>query len=314
MTAPLAIPTALTKGPFTTQDAKRFGVSEKVLRGHRFIRLQPCVWVLVSHSMSELDWIRAAELTLPAAARASHLTRMRKLGLDYGPLKPLQFSIQGELHLALTDIQLHRTKVMPPTDPDGVTPAAAFVGYAATAHVIDLIKVGDWLIHHQHMTIGDVIETAHRDRWRSGSTAAIWVSRYLDGRSRSLKESETRALLVFGGLPNPDVNADLSDGERIFACVDLLYRQWRLVIEYEGRQHAEGPWQFNKDITRYATIRDEQFEYVQVTQEMLRQPRAVVMRVYSKLVERGYNGPAPIFAGRWRSLFERSPSPPPRRR
>lgn len=310
MTAPLQIPAALTKGPFTSQEAKQCGISEKVLRGRRFRRLHPCVWVLVSYPMSELDWIRAAELALPAAARASHLTRMRKLGLDYGPLKPLHFLIQGELHLALTDIQLHRTKVMPPADVDGVTPAAAFIGYAATARVIDLIKVGDWLIHHEHMTIGNLIETAHRDRWRSGSTAAIRVSQYLDGRSRSLKESETRALLAFSGLPDPDVNADLFDGERLIACVDLIYWKWRFAIEYEGRQHAEDPWQFNKDITRYAAIRDEKFEYVQVTQEMLQHPRAVVMRVHSKLVERGYTGPGPVFARRWRSLFEQVPTRP----
>lgn len=314
MPSPSPIPAALTKGPFTPLEAKKCGISEKVLRGRRFRRLHPCVWVLNTYTMTDADRIGAAELGLPATARASHLTRLRKLGLNYGPSEPLHFTIQGELHLALTGIQLHRTKVMPPTDPDGVTPAAAFVGYAASARVIDLIKVGDWLLHHEHMTIEHLMGTAQRDRWRPGSAAAMWVAPYLDGRSRSLKESETRAILIFGGLPGPEVNADLFDGEQFVACVDMLYRLWRLVIEYEGRQHAEDPGQFNKDIARYAAIRDEQCEYVQVTQEMLRQPRAVVMRVHHKLVQRGYDGPAPIFAGRWRSLFEKvRPSPPSRR-
>ena len=314
MPSPSHIPAALIKRPFTSLEAKKCGISEKVLRGHRFRRLHPCVWVLTTYTMTEADRIAAAELALPAAARASHLTRLRKLGLDYGPSEPLHFTMQGELHLALTGIRLHRTTVMPPADSHGVTPAAAFVGYAASARVIDLIKVGDWLLHHEHMTIEQLMETAQRDRWRPGSVAAMWVAPHLDGSSRSLKESETRAILVFGGLPRPEVNVDLFDGEQFIACVDMLYRLWRLVIEYEGRQHAEDPWQFNKDITRYAAIRDEQYEYVQVTQEMLRQPRAVVFRVYSKLIERGYDGPAPIFAGRWRSLFGRVPPPPPRRR
>ncbi|MDQ3157240.1 MAG: hypothetical protein M3Q98_11025, partial [Actinomycetota bacterium] len=260
--------------------------------------------------MTDADVIRAAELALPAAASASHLTRLRKLGLDYGPIAPLHFTIQGELHLATEGIFLHRTKVMPPTDPEGVTPAAAFIGYAASARIIDLIKVGDWLLHNEHMTIGSLVETACRDRWRHGSMEAIWVTRFLDSRSRSLKESETRAILVFAGLPVPEVNADLYDGERFIACVDLLYRFWRLVIEYEGRQHAKDPAQFNKDIGRYAAVRDGGYEYVQVTQEMLHRPRTLVMRVHSKLVERGYTGPAPVFAGRWRSLFERIPSRP----
>ncbi|HZK36037.1 MAG TPA: hypothetical protein VFC57_03645 [Aeromicrobium sp.] len=217
---------------------------------------------------------------------------MRRLGLDYGTFPPLHFTVQGELHLALDGIKLHRTKVMPPTDAQGVTPAAAFIGYAVEARVIDLIKVGDWLLYHEHMSLSELLETALRDRWRPGSGAAIWVARYLDARSRSLKESETRALLVFAGLPRPEVNVDLFNGDCFIACVDMLYREWRLVVEYEGRQHVTDISQWNKDITRYAGVRDEKWEYVQVTQEMLKQPRAVVLRVHDKLVEGGYRGPA----------------------
>ncbi len=254
--------------------------------------------------MTDLDWITAAELALPERARASHLTRLRKLGLYYEPVKPVHLSIQGELHLDLKGIILHRTKVLPPTDDDGLTPAAAFIGYAATARLIDLIKVGDWLLHRDHMTIGRLLETADRDQWRPGSRQAMRVTRFLDERSRSLKESETRALLEFAGLPKAEVNVDIYDAFGLFvACVDLLYRQWNLAVEYEGRQHAEHPAQFNKDISRYAAMRSQRLEYVQVTQEMLRQPRATVLQIHTKLVERGYDGPAPDFSYRWRSLF-----------
>lgn len=311
----MKIPDALGSGPFTTQTAKLWGVSEKVLRGKRFRRLHPCVWVLRSHTMTDLDWIRAAELALPERARASHMTRLRKLGLDYEPVKPVHMSIQGELHLDLDGIILHRTKVLPPTDDDGLTPAAAFVGYAASARVIDLIKVGDWLLHHGHMTIGQVLATAGRDSWRPGSNQASWITQFLDERSRSLKESETRALLEFAGLPKPEVNVDIYNAAgQLVACVDLLYRLWQLVVEYEGRQHAEDPAQFNKDIGRYAAMRGEHHEYIQVTQEMLRQPRATVLLVHTKLVERGYTGPPPEFARHWQSLFGLAPTRPPVRR
>lgn len=258
--------------------------------------------------MNDLDWIHAAELALPDDAKASQLTRLRMLGLDQGPLHPLHFTVQGELHLALEGIELHRTKLMPPTDKDGVTPAAAFIGYAATARVVDLIKVGDWLLHGEHMSTIDVAELALRDKWRPGARQALWILPYLDGRSRSLKESETRALLIFGGLPWPEVNVDLYEDGIVLACVDLLFPKWRLVVEYEGRQHAEDHVQFNKDIGRYAWLRGEKWEYVQVTQEKLKRPRAVVLDVYEKLVEHGYDGPAPVFAARWQSLFGRVPT------
>ncbi len=52
-------------------------------------------------------------------------------------------------------------------------------------------------------------------------------------------------------------------------------------------------------------FRRRQWEYEQVTQEMLNRPREMVRSVHQRLVERGYDGPAPVFADRWLSLFRR---------
>lgn len=261
MPSPVAIPVQLTRGPFTFQEARAAGLSEKVLRGKRFRRLFPRVWVLSSYEMHDRDWICAAELALPRHAQASHLTRLRKLGLNMGSLFPLHFTVQGELHLDLERIELHRTRVMLPTDDQGVTPAGAFVQIAANGRVIDLIKVGDWLLHHGHMSMGDLLATASRDPWRPGAAATTKIINRLDRRSHSLEESETRALVEFAGLPLPESNVDVLVGGRFIACVDLLFRAWLLVLEYEGRQHAEDPIQFNRDIARYADLRDGRLEY-----------------------------------------------------
>ena len=127
---------------------------------------------------------------------------------------------------------------------------------------------------------------------------------YLDGRSRSPKESETRCLLVFGGLPKPEVNARIFDSSGAFIAIgDLVYRRWRLLIEDEGRQHAESVRQFARDIERYGEVREDGWSYLQVTQQHLERPKAWVLRVHSMLVRHGYDGPAPIFGARWSSLF-----------
>jgi hypothetical protein len=257
--------------------------------------------------MTDLDWIAAAAMTMPARAQMSHITRIQALGLDFGSKKPFHFTVAGDLHLDVDDIFLHRTEVLPPLDDIGVTPAAAFIQYCADARMIDAIKVGDWLLHHRHMTVLEVAELARRDRWRPGARQVRRVLAHLDAGSRSLKESESRALVVFSGLPKPEVNADLVINGRRLGCVDLLFRLWLLVLEYEGRQHAETIEQFNIDITRYAGFRDEAVEYVQITNEMLKQPRALMLLIYRKLVERGYEGPAPVFGGRWSSLFAQIP-------
>ncbi|WP_456696959.1 hypothetical protein [Aeromicrobium sp. P5_D10] len=253
--------------------------------------------------MSRADWIAAAALAMPERAQLSHLTRIQALGLDFGPHEPYHFTVSGDLHIALDDIYLHRTEVLPPTDDVGVTPAAAFIQYCTVARMIDAIKVGDWLLHHEHMTVLEVYELAQLHDWRPGASQVRRVLPYLDAASRSLKESETRALVVFAGLPGPEVNVDLVVRGRWLGCVDLLFRAWLLVLEYEGRQHAETTEQFGRDITRYAGFRDEGVGYLQITNDMLKVPRTLIRRIHELLAARGYDGGPPVFADRWASLF-----------
>lgn len=291
--------------PFVRREASERGLPLKVLRGKRFRRLFPRVWVHVDHAMTQYDWIVAAGLAMPARAQLSHITRIQALGLDFGPTKPFRFTVAGDLHLALDDIFLHRTEVLPPLDDIGVTPAAAFIQYCADARMIDAIKVGDWLLHHRHMTILEVAELARRDHWRPGARQVRRVLPHLDAGSRSLKESESRALLVFAGLPKPEVNKDVRNASgELLGCGDLVYLLWKLLVEYEGRQHLTDLSQWNTDIDRYRGLRDEDWRYVQVTNEKLETPKKFVAEVYAQLVRGGYDGPAPTFGPRWSSLFE----------
>lgn len=275
-----------------------------MLRGKRFRRLFPRVWVHIDHVMTGLDWIAAATLAMPARAQLSHITRIQALGLDFGATKPLRFTVAGDLHLDLDDIFLHRTEVLPPLDDVGVTPAAAFIQYCADARMIDAIKVGDWLLHGRHMTLLEVAELARRDHWRPGARQVRRVLHHLDGGSRSLKESETRAVLVFSGLPKPDVNRDVRNGRgELLGYGDLVYLLWKLLVEYEGRQHLTDLSQWNSDIDRYQDFRDDGWRYVQVTNEKLDTPKKLVAEVYRQLVSGGYDGPAPVFGDRWAALF-----------
>lgn len=303
MPRPQPIPESLRSGPFTARQAKQLGLSEKVLRGRRFRRLFPGVWVCVDHVMTRQDWIAEAALSVPGRAQLSHLTRIQALGLDFGPHEPYHFTVVGDLHIALDDVFVHRTELLPPMDDIGVTPAAAFIQYCASARMIDAVVVGDWLLHRGHMTLIEVAELARRDAWRPGASQLRRVLPLLEPASRSIKESETRVLVVFAGLPTPESNVDLVIGGRWLGCVDLLLRPWLLVLEYEGRQHAETVDQFSKDIVRYAGFRDEAVAYLQITNDMLRTPRTLVRRIHRMLVARGYDGGPPVFANRWASLF-----------
>jgi hypothetical protein len=296
------IPNELMTGPFSTKRARELGLPRGVLT-RRFLRVHPQVWCHRDHALTHDDRVLAATLALPGRARLTGITRIQQLGLDFGPRVPIRFVIQGDHHLAIDGTFLHRTRRLPPLDEVGVTPAAAFIAYCAVARVIDAIKVGDWLLHHSHLSIEGVRAIALRELWRAGAQEAVWILEHLDGRSRSLPESETRAILAFAGLPRPELNVALDAGPEPQVVVDLLYRRWGLVVEFEGAQHQEDRGQYVIDIGRYAWMRGHGVPYVQVTREKLRHPRSLAGEVYAALVARGYEGPPPRFGDRWMTLF-----------
>ena len=294
----------LLHGPFTLARSRELGVTRRVLARH-FVRLHHEVWVHRDHEMTENDRLRAARLALPDRAHLTGITLIRQLGLDFGPRLPLRFVIQGDHHLAFEGVFLHRTKRLPPLGDLGVTPAAAFIAYCTRARVIDAIKVGDWLLHREHMTIHEVRSVALRDLWRAGAHEAIWVLEHLDGDARSLPESEVRALLEFAGLTRPEVNVAIDDGPDAQVICDLVFRRWRTVVEHEGAHHQQDRTQYNLDLGRYAWMRRRDVGYVQSTHEKLRHPRSLVGEVFAELVSHGYDGPPPEFGERWLTLFTR---------
>lgn len=297
------IPSQLCSGPFTRRRARQLGVTDRQFDGPRFVRLFPRVYCSAEYSMTPSDWIQAARLALPKHAHLTGISRIQELGLDFGPRRPIRFVVEGDLHLAVDGIFLHRTKRLPPADERGVSPAAAFVAYCALTRVIDAIKVGDWMLHHNHLVPSDVRTLALAAPWRDGAHEALWILDHLDGRSRSLKESETRAVLSFAGLPAPEVNSEVDVKEDVVVIGDLVYRPWNVVVEYEGRQHQEDRAQYVADLDRYGLLRGADVPYVQATQEKLAHAKTLVGEVYRALLARGYEGPSPAFGDKWRQLF-----------
>jgi hypothetical protein len=293
----------LPVGPFTRSQALAAGFSSRMLQGEGFVRLFPRVWRRAGHEMTGADWVRAARLALPAQAHLTGITLIQELGLGYGPRLPLHFVVAGDLHLDFDGVFLHRTKALAPLEEGDVCVEAAFMSYCVQCRVIDAIKVGDWLLHQGHMELGRLEELASAHPWRDGAYEALWILEHLDPDAWSLKESETRGVLVFAGLPRPECNQQLPEIVARTVIADLLYREYGLVIEFEGAQHQDDRAQYRRDLDRYALMRGADIPYVQVTNEKLQRPRQLVLNVHRSLVAQGYDGPEPIFGERWRTLF-----------
>ncbi|HWS50155.1 MAG TPA: DUF559 domain-containing protein [Microbacterium sp.] len=95
--------------------------------------------------------------------------------------------------------------------------------------------------------------------------------------SWSPRESLVRFILVSAGLPEPELNVDLSDQRgRFLGCVDMVYRTERVVIEYLGMLHGES---WARDVERIAALRAAGWTVIEVTSTLVRNPAELVRRV-----------------------------------
>lgn len=276
-----------------------------MLEGVQFRRLHQGVYVHRDHAMSWDDHVAAARLALPDGARTTGATRLQQLGLDVGPRWPLHFVVEGDLHLTLDGVFLHRTVKMPPHDDDGVSTEAAFVAFCAESRLLDAIKAGCVLLNKRMLAAHLLDQILVEEKWRRGVQQTAHVLPFLDDRCRSLPEAELLAYVVFAGLPMPEVNEPvvLPDGTEL--TPDQWWAVFTLALEYEGSHHQEDRGQYNADIDRYAAYRRNGVDYLLITRERLRVPKATVRLVHAALAARGYEGPEPDFDGAWPWLFRR---------
>jgi hypothetical protein len=294
----------LLHGPFTRAHALAAGLSTRVLEGVQFRRLHQGVYVHRSRAMTWTDHVEAARLALPAAARTTGVTRLRQLGLDVGPAFPLHFVVEGDHHLVLDRVFLHRTVKMPPCDDMGTTVEAAFVAFCAEARLIDGIGLGSYLLHKNWLDLDLLDQILREEKWRRGVPETTYVLPHLEGRCRSIPEAELFAYVVFATLPVPEVNRMIELRSGVDLTPDLWFEDYGLAVEYEGSHHQDDRAQYNADIDRYSLYRRHDVPYEQVTKERMRSPRATVRLVHAALVAEGYDGPPPDFGEQWESLFQ----------
>lgn len=300
-----SVPDDFRTRPFTRAEALRGGITRGVLQGPQFRRLYDGVYCHVDHEPSFADRLAAARLALPESARTTGITRIQELGIDYGPRFPLHFVVEGDLHLAIDGVFLHRTVKSPPQDDSGVTAAAAYVAYCAEARTIDAIKVGCELLRLGLLDLHALDQILREEKWRRGVPETTYVLRYLTDRCRSMPEAELLAYVVASRLASPQVNEQVEIAPGVRVTPDLWFASWRAAAEYEGSQHQEDRAQYNADIDRYAAYRRHDVAYELVTKERLRTPKSAMRALHALLVSRGYEGPPPEFGAEWDALFMR---------
>src|SRR5690349_18762169 len=97
-----------------------------------------------------------------------------------------------------------------------------------------------------------------------------------------------RLAVVRAGFPEPAVNTPLVDAlGRVIAHGDLVGTPQRLVLEYDGRHHAEDPRQFAIDIRRLDDIAEAGYLVIRVDRRLFEQRTELFRRIAAGLASRG---------------------------
>jgi len=127
---------------------------------------------------------------------------------------------------------------------------------------------------------------------------------YVRERVDSPKESDVRLMLQFARLPVPEVNVNIygEDG-RFVARGDLVYRRFKILVEYDGWQHERDARQRQRDRERREALEAEGWRVIVVTSEDFKRPQEIARRVHRALASCGYEGVSPVFSTVWRQWF-----------
>lgn len=165
-----------------------------------------------------------------------------------------------------------------------LSPARTWLDLAAMIPADYLVAAGD---HVLRTGLSDPDELGFILRWakrRRGVRTARAVVEMLNPQAESPPESRVRYWLAIGGLPAPEVNGEIVIDGEWFARGDLVFRDEKVVVEYEGIVHAT-PRMHSYDADRRSLLSARGWTVIVLTSKSLRNPHAMVDSVRSHLAQ-----------------------------
>ena len=172
-----------------------------------------------------------------------------------------------------------------------VHPVDAWCQLGSTLTMRELVGVGDALLRRKNpIAVRDELQHAV-DRWagRRGVSNLRAALDLVRPGTDSFQETELRLDAADFGLPEPEVNGEIRDGELLVAYGDLVYHRYRTILEYDGEQHRTDDQQFARDLSRLDDLARLGWRVVRVTKRHRgAERRAKLERVREALLRAGW--------------------------
>lgn len=171
-----------------------------------------------------------------------------------------------------------------------LAPADAWCQLGSFLQVDELVAAGDALLGWPHALCSPEAVAAAIARFgsRRGAKHVRAAGLRLRAGSASPRESRLRELLTGAGFPEPSSNTpiELLDGSSTHG--DLVYAEYRVLVEYDGEQHRLDPQQFGRDVDRLNALALAGWIVVRIRKDMT--DAIIVDLVSTALRSRGWRG------------------------
>lgn len=235
-----------TNEPFTGSIAVADGlVSRKMLRGNRFVRVFPDVYVRSDIPLTIDIRSRAAHMFIGETAVLSGYSAAYFLGADCVPfgadaevttlrhVRPQPGLAIHRAHLAEDEITLCKGLAV-------TTPVRTAYDLTRRLSLVDAVATADSLARAAGFTVADLrtMMVRHRgSRWKLRLPACLEL---MNPAAESLMESRLRVDMVIRGVPAPVCQFPVYGRDAGFiARLDMAYPWAKVGVEYDGAHHRD---------------------------------------------------------------------------
>ena len=268
----IPIPVALQGGAFTVAQARAAGLGTSRLGGPDLSRPTHGVRSLATPETFR-DRVVAPRVELPSDVAFSHLPAARLWGL------PLPRELEDGPIDAMRATSVARVRRRGCVGRRGLESRATarnhgllltsledtWCDVGETLELDDLVVVGDAVARRlaDVTPLRDALLRRVRPRGAVALRAALGLVRV---GSDSPMESRCRLVFHRAGLPEPELNAVITHPGGGFLCrADFVWREQRVLAEYQGSDHFESFRRGDDDISRRLLLEDDGWKYVEMT-------------------------------------------------
>jgi hypothetical protein len=182
---------------------------------------------------------------------------------------------------------VHRREGAPLSEIDGrpaTAPAWTAIEVARSLRRPRALATLDAALRSGTCTRGELQRAALRQAGRRGIVAVRDLLPLADPRADSEMESESRLMMIDGGLPLPVLQYPIVDRDHRTWRVDFAWPEQRLAVEYDGVVWHEGPEAFAYERQRRAALQEVGWVVIPIiADDVRRRPWQTIRRIETHL-------------------------------